>query len=251
MALDEVIATAVRGKTQPPTLRLYGWDSVSLSLGCFQDLSGINLAYCRRRDITLVRRPTGGRAVLHDRELTYSFTSRTDRDPFSKGLLDSYRRIGIALHLALTKTGISSEARQERERGGALAGSPLCFQSSSLGEIMTDNRKLIGSAQKRWSDGLLQQGSIPYFHNLEEMGSVFGVEETTEMGARVAGIMEMAPGLSEDEFKGMLREAFEETFEIRFVQSVPSPAEVSLARVLEKEKYLQPRWNFHRGGEVG
>jgi lipoyl(octanoyl) transferase len=246
MALDEAVAAAAREKTQPPTLRLYGWESVSLSLGCFQDVSGINLAYCSARGIPIVRRPTGGRAVLHDRELTYSFSCRTDSDPFSKGLLDSYRRIGAALHLALARTGISCKARKERERGTVLAGSPLCFQTSSLGEILADNRKVIGSAQKRWSDGLLQQGSIPYFHNLEEMCRVFGIDETTAMGARAAGVMEMAPGLSEEEFRGMIREAFEETFDIRFVQSGPSPGEVSLARGLEREKYLQPRWNFHR-----
>jgi len=248
MALDEAVATAVRQAAQRPTLRLYGWDKASVSLGCFQDISGIDLSYCNKRGISIVRRPTGGRAVLHDRELTYSFSIRTDRPPFSKGLLDSYRRIGSALLLALSRSGISSEARKERERGRVLAGSPLCFRSSSLGEILADRRKVAGSAQKRWSDGLLQQGSIPYSHNLEEMSRVFGVEETAAMGAQVAGIMEMAPGLNEEEFKGILREAFEETFGIRFVQSRPSPAEVSLSRVLEREKYLLSRWNlYHRG----
>ncbi len=246
MALDEAIATAVRERTQPPTLRFYGWESISLSLGCFQNVSGIDLAHCDARGIPIVRRPTGGRAVLHDRELTYSFSCRTESGPFSKGLLDSYRRIGGAFNLALARTGISCKARNERERGTVLAGSPLCFRTSSVGEILADNRKVIGSAQKRWSDGLLQQGSIPYFHNLEEMCRVFGIDETTAMDAGAAGVMEMAPRLSEEEFKRIIREAFEETFEIRFVQSGPSPGEVSLARRLEREKYLQPRWNFHR-----
>lgn len=248
MALDEAVSMAVREGTEPPTLRLYGWDKASLTLGCFQDVSGIDLAYCKARDIPIVRRPTGGRAVLHDRELTYGFSARTDRPPFSKGLLDSYRKIGRALHLALAKTGISCEARKEREKGIILAGSHLCFKSSSVGEILVDRRKVIGSAQKRWSDGLLQQGSIPYFHNLEEMCRVFGSEDTTEMSKRVVGIMEMKPGLSEEKFKEVLKEAFEETFDISFVPSGPSPAEESLARGLERGKYLQPRWNYHRSG---
>lgn len=248
MALDEAIATTVREGARPPTLRLYGWDRASLSLGCFQGLSGINLPHCSRRGIPVVRRPTGGRAVLHDRELTYSFSSRTDRAPFAKGLLDSYKKIGSALRLALDKSGITAEARKERERGPVLAGSPLCYRSSSLGEILADRRKLIGSAQKRWSDGLLQQGAIPYFHNLEEMHAVFGIEETRAMSGHIAGLMEIAPDLSPEEFKREVREAFEETFGVSLVQSGPSTKEVSLARDLEKEKYLQDRWNFHRQG---
>lgn len=246
MALDEAVSTAVRQRAQLPTLRLYGWDRPSVSLGCFQDVSGIDLSYCAERGIPVVRRPTGGRAVLHDCELTYSFSARTDRPPFSGGLLDSYRRIGSALHLALSRSGISSEARKERERGRVLAGSPLCFRSSSLGEILAGRRKVIGSAQKRWSDGLLQQGSIPYSHNLKEMRKVFGAGETAAVSGRVAGIAEMAPGLNEEDFKAILRDAFEETFGIRFVQAGPSPAEVSHAQVLEREKYLLSLWNIHR-----
>lgn len=246
MALDEAIASAVRDGDGLPTLRLYGWQKASLSLGCFQNISGIDLAYCGGRDIPVVRRPTGGRAVLHDRELTYSFSVRTEQEPFSRGLLDSYGRIGEALNLALATAGIDSEARKDRERGSVLSGSPLCFRSSSLGEILAGRRKLIGSAQKRWNDGLLQQGSIPYFHNLEDMCGVFGLEETKAMNERVAGLMEMAPGLNEEQFKGMIRAAFEETFGIRFVLSDPSPGEISLARKLEREKYLRPRWNLHR-----
>lgn len=246
MALDEAISAAVRERTQPPTLRLYGWDKASMSLGCYQGISGIDLAYCRAHGITVVRRITGGRAVFHDRELTYSFSARTDREPFSGGLLESYGRIGSAFHLALSRIGISSEARKERAKGRVLAGSPLCFQSSSLGEIMAGGRKLIGSAQKRWKDGLLQQGSIPYSHNLEAMCAVFGIDGATAMGSRVAGIMEMAPDLSEREFKEMIGSAFEETFAISFVLAGPSVEEESLARRLEKEKYLQPGWNLHR-----
>lgn len=245
MALDEAIAAAVRKGTQPATLRLYGWEKTSLSLGCFQDASGIDLSYCSARDIPIVRRPTGGRAVLHDRELTYSFSTRTDRGPFSKGLLDSYRKIAGAFQCALEKSGIESEARKDRERGSVLTGSPLCFQSSSFGEILAGGRKLIGSAQKRWSDGLLQQGSIPYFHDLKETRRVFGINEPAELSG-MTGIMEMSPDLKEKEIRGMIRRAFEETFDIILVQSDPSPWEKSLARELESEKYLQFRWNFCR-----
>ena len=246
MALDEAVAAVVREGAQPPTLRLYGWDRVSLSLGCFQDVVGIAISYCGDRGIPVVRRPTGGRAVLHDRELTYSFSTRTDREPFAGGLLNSYRRIGGALHLALSKIGIYSESRNDREKGSVLVGSPLCFQSSSYGEILAGKRKVIGSAQKRWSDGLLQQGSLPYFHNLEVIRRVFGIAEIKTVGECAVGIMDIAPGLDEEEFRGILGEAFEETFGISFIQSAPSPEELSLALELQKMKYLQPSWNLRR-----
>ena len=247
MALDEAIATFIREGSRPPTLRLYGWDRASLSLGCFQDIDGIDLSYCRERGIPVVRRPTGGRAVLHDRELTYSFSTLTDRGLFSKGLLDSYKRISGALQLALSKGGIRSEARKEREKGRVLAGSPLCFQSSSFGEILADRKKLIGSAQKRWSNCLLQQGSIPYSHNMEEICRVFRMEGTAAL-KEFAGIMEIAPGLTEKEIRQMIRLAFEETFGVILARSDPSREEVSLARELEREKYLQAGWNFCRQG---
>lgn len=245
MALDEAIATFVREGSRPPTLRLYSWDKASLSLGCFQDIDGIDLSYCRERGIEVVRRPTGGRAVLHDRELTYSFSTLTDRGLFSKGLLDSYKKISGALQLALSKGGIYSEARKERERGRVLTGSPLCFQSSSFGEILADRKKLIGSAQKRWSNCLLQQGSIPYFHNMEEIFRVFRMEGTSA-SKEFAGIMEIAPGLKEEEIGEMIGRAFEETFGVMLVRSDPSREEVSLARELEKAKYLQASWNLCR-----
>lgn len=119
----------------PPTLRLYGWNRAAVTLGCFQKTSDINIGYCRCHDIPIVRRPTGGRAILHGDELTYSFCAKTDRGPFSHGLLDSYKKISTAFAIALRKIGVKAEPKNERERGRVLSRSPLCFQSSSFGEI--------------------------------------------------------------------------------------------------------------------
>ena len=181
MALDEAIATGVRRGSAPTTLRLYGWDRPALTLGCFQKASDINIEYCQSKDIPVVRRPTGGRAILHGDELTYSFSANTDRGPFSDGLLDSYRRIGIAFSIAFRKIGVKAEPKKEREKGRVLSRSPLCFQSSSFGEILADNKKLVGSAQKRWNDGLLQQGSIPYLSHEEKLEGIFGSEKISSL----------------------------------------------------------------------
>jgi lipoate-protein ligase A len=157
MALDEAIATSVRNCESPPTLRLYGWDRPSLSLGSFQKSSSVDLKYCRKNSIPVVRRPTGGRAILHGDELTYSFSARTDHVAFAKGLLESYRTISSAFNLAFRKIGLRVSSKDRRENGRVLTRNPLCFRSSSYGEILIENRKVVGSAQKRWKDGLLQQ----------------------------------------------------------------------------------------------
>jgi lipoate-protein ligase A len=244
MALDEAIAVCVRRGSAPPTLRLYGWDRPSLSLGCFQDASDINLEYCSAKRIPVVRRPTGGRAILHDKELTYSFSARTVTGPFSKGLLDSYREISIAFNLSFRKLGIHAESKKQREKGRVLAGSPLCFQSSSYGEILIDGKKLVGSAQKRWDDGLLQQGSIPYSHNRKELCSLFGADRCSALRECMSGVKELLPQLDEEVFKETIRDSFEETFGIRFVNALPYQEELSLALDLEEGKYLEPEWNL-------
>jgi lipoate-protein ligase A len=246
MALDEAIATLVRKEGLPPVLRLYGWDRLSLSLGCFQKISDIHSGYCRRCGIPIVRRPTGGRAILHGEELTYSLSSGIRSGHFSGGLLDSYRRIGAAFQRALQRSGLAVETKSQREKGRVLAGSPLCFQSSSYGEILVDNKKVVGSAQKRWNDGLLQQGSIPYSYCAEEMEKIFGPEYCSAFGKCATGLRDVAPGLDEDRLKRNVVSSFEEVFGIRFLPGCPSREEMSLARQLEEEKYLRQDWNFRR-----
>ncbi|MDH4231004.1 MAG: lipoate--protein ligase family protein [Nitrospirota bacterium] len=244
MALDEAIATEVRKGDVPPTLRLYGWDRPSLTLGCFQKTADINIVYCRAQDIPVVRRPTGGRAVLHGDELTYSFSAKTDRGPFSHGLLDSYGRISEAFSIALKKTGVTAESKRDRETGRVPDRSPLCFQSSSYGELLLENKKLVGSAQKRWDDGLLQQGSIPYRCHDEELKEIFGAEKTASLKNCMKALRDALPLLDEEEFRKTVVSSFEEAFGVRLLPSGPSQAESLLAEELRERKYLQARWNF-------
>jgi lipoate-protein ligase A len=243
MAMDEAIATVVKKGNSPPTLRLYEWDIPSVSIGYFQRMRDINIDYCRERGIPIVRRPTGGRAILHDHEITYSFSVKTEDGLFSKGLLDSYEKISKAFGLALSKIGLASELKLRREPHRNR--SPLCFQSTSYGEITVNNRKVIGSAQKRWSDGLLQQGSIPFVIDKDEIAKVFGLQ-SPEIGDKIIGLKEILLHLSLDDLRNAIRVSFEETFGIRLIPSCPSQDEVSLVRELEVKKYLAPLWNFQR-----
>jgi lipoate-protein ligase A len=251
MALDEAIAVSVRKELAPPTLRLYGWEKASVSIGCFQKISDVDTDYCIGKNIPVVRRPTGGRAVLHGSEITYSFSVKTTYGLFSAGLLDSYKKISKALGLALMKTGISPELKLIRETQDSSSSShrlrsPLCFQSISYGEISINSRKVIGSAQKRWIDGLLQQGSIPLIIDKDAMTGIFRLDSDHGMRNSSIGLFEISTELNSDLIKNAIRISFEETFNTKFIISSPSVEEITLAQELEGQKYLSHAWKFKR-----
>ena len=251
MALDEAIAISVRKGDSLPTLRVYTWDKPSVSIGCFQKIRDVNIKYCQNAGIPIVRRPTGGRAILHNEELTYSFSVKTDNELFSKGIFDSYKKISAALLLALSKIGLSPESkliRGTRQPSPVTrrSKSPLCFQSISYGEITIRNRKIIGSAQKRWIDGLLQQGSIPYSVEESMIQKVFRLQSSQDIKETIAGLKDMISGLSDKEFKEVIRISFEETFNIKFIPALPSQEEESLALKLELDKYQASEWNLRQ-----
>lgn len=251
MALDETIASLIRKEDLPPALRLYGWDAPSVSIGCFQKISDVDIGYCAEKNIPIVRRPTGGRAIFHTQELTYSFSVKTKSGLFSKGLLDSYKKISTALGLALSKIGFGPELKILRETARSLPSgysskSPLCFQSISYGEVSVNNSKIIGSAQKRWSDSLLQQGSIPFTIDKNETGRIFKILSDSNIMESSKGLTDIFPDLQIDSIKNAIRISFQETFDIRLIPSSPSHEEISLAQELEARKYLSHDWNFKR-----
>lgn len=244
MALDEAIATVVRKDNAPPTLRLYCWDIPSVSIGYFQKISEINTEYCSANNIPVVRRITGGRAILHNHEMTYSFAVKTTHGIFSKGLLDSYKKLSRAFNSALLKVGLFPETKLRRK--SPHSRSSLCFHATSYGEITINNKKVIGAAQKRWIDGLLQQGCIPYSINMDDTVKVFRIENAHETKNFVFGLKDIFPDFNPDAFKKILKASFEEIFHIWLIPSSPTPEEISLARKIETQKYLTREWNFRR-----
>ncbi|MDI6727808.1 MAG: biotin/lipoate A/B protein ligase family protein [Thermodesulfovibrionales bacterium] len=243
MALDEAIAISVRNGEAPPTLRLYGWETPSVSLGSFQKVIDIDIEYCINNNIPVVRRPTGGRGILHGDELTYSFSARNEGD-FSGGLLDTYRRLSIAFQSALHQMGLNAAMKMERESGTNLTRSPLCFKSTSYGEISLDGRKLVGSAQKRWNDGFLQQGSIPYSIDYEKITLVFKTSTPILQYSKqeIIGLKELIAGFDSGGFKEAIKSSFEKTFNITLADSHPSSQEQELALLLLSGKYQNPQW---------
>jgi lipoate-protein ligase A len=243
MALDEAIATEVRKGNSLPTLRLYEWEVPSVSLGSFQKIADLNVSACVENNIPVVRRPTGGRAILHGDELTYSFSAGNEGF-FSAGLLDTYRQLSAALKSALDMLGLAVTMKTERESGKTLARSSLCFKSTSYGELSYRGRKLIGSAQKRWKDGFLQQGSIPYTIDEEVTRTIFHLTPSADIRDGMIGLREALPDLDPAQFEEAIRTSFENIFRIRFRRCGPSREEILLARELEARKYRSPHWTL-------
>ena len=246
MALDESIAAAVRRGDSPPTLRLYGWCHPSVSLGAFQKITDVDTSYCAANAVQVMRRPTGGRGILHGEELTYSFSSRNE-GLFSQGLLDAYKKISTAFSLGLQRLGLSVQMQTRRERRSKLERSPLCFQSISYGELTINGKKLIGSAQKRWADGFLQQGSIPYTVDYTALAAVFknkGQRGCLRRGEEedFTGLKDLIRDFSPRVFKLYIKESFEILFGVSLLESLPADQEVAQAHLLCAQKYRQPLW---------
>jgi lipoyl(octanoyl) transferase len=160
MAIDEAILDAVVEGKEQPTLRLYAWSPPCLSLGRNQPLGDVDLEACRAAGADVVRRPTGGKAILHTDELTYSVALPAG-DPRAAGdVVEGYRRLSEGLLAGLRRLGLAAVPADGEKRQGAQPG-PACFETPSNHEITVGGRKLVGSAQWRTRGGVLQHGSLP------------------------------------------------------------------------------------------
>jgi len=244
MALDEAVAEAVRGKLSPPTLRLYQWKRPSISVGYFQKSSEVNLDYCSERGYPVVRRLTGGRAILHDDELTYSVSSCADSALFRGGLHETYRTISSALVSALCSHGINAQISFRKKRN-IHDKNPSCFRSASYGEITVNGKKIIGSAQKRYKDGFLQHGSLLLGHKADELNNVLN-NIGPDSGTHIGSLTEYSPGMTADRLCRSLREAFEKVLNVKLVTDIPTKAEMKAAETLVTAKYSSDKWNLMR-----
>ncbi len=160
MAIDEALLVHCR-ETGRPVIRFYGWDPPTLSLGFFQKATReVDPDRCREEGIDLVRRPTGGRAVLHDRELTYSVIIPEDHPLMPRTVTESYRRISMALLAGFHKLGIPATLSGETTIRTADFRSAACFEAPSSYEVVVDGKKIVGSAQVRRDGMILQHGAI-------------------------------------------------------------------------------------------
>ncbi|MFQ5449774.1 MAG: biotin/lipoate A/B protein ligase family protein [Nitrospinaceae bacterium] len=177
MATDRAILAACGEGKAPPTLRLYGWERPTLTVGYSQNpFRDVDQDRCRLLGIPVICRPTGGRALLHDRELTYSLVAPIPHPRFPSGLRESCRVVSEAILASLKQLGIWNAVMA----GGRHASpssqpirSPACFSSLNHYEIAVDHKKLVGSAQRRNRRSFLQHGSLLIDCDRERMNSLF------------------------------------------------------------------------------
>src|SRR6185312_15307752 len=196
MALDEAIMEAVGAGDSPPTLRFYQWAPPCLSLGKRQPLDGVDLAACRADGVDVVRRATGGWAILHTDEMTYSIALRPDDPRVSGAILDTYRTLSEGLIHGLRLLGANAEMNPVIP-GGAQNTSAACFEVPSAYEITLGERKLIGSAQTRPAGKVLQHGSLPLFGDIARVARYLTFTSEVQRTALTAHLRERATTLSD------------------------------------------------------
>jgi lipoyl(octanoyl) transferase len=161
MAVDEAMARAVGRGRVPPTLRFYTWKRPTVSLGFLQRFpGGVDLPTCERLAIPLVRRPTGGRAVLHARELTYSVVAPLDGPWGALSVPETFGLVSRALILGLRRLGITAVVGESGLEAAGRERTGICFLVRRTPAVLVNGRKLIGSAQRRLPHAVLQHGSI-------------------------------------------------------------------------------------------
>jgi lipoate-protein ligase A len=163
MAIDEAVLSGIESGRSPPTLRVYGWSPACISLGHSQQAEReLDLVRVRESGYGLVIRPTGGRAVLHIGELTYSVLARPDSETWCGSQSESYRVISqaVAQALAAEGLGVTLDRGYPVEKPQALRAMTPCFSSTARSEVVWGDRKMVGSAQRRLRGAFLQHGSI-------------------------------------------------------------------------------------------
>ncbi len=250
MAVDEAILESVGARMQPPTLRLYRWTPACLSLGYAQRADEVDRARLDSHGWHLVRRMTGGRAILHTDELTYSVTF-PDSHPLVAGtILDSYRRLSTALMAALHDLGIDVHADKRSERATALG--PVCFEVPSDYEITANGKKLIGSAQVRRHAGALQHGSLPLVGDLGRIcETLVFPDETARQTQRERVLVRAATvydvsglNIPWEQAALAVANAFAETFSITLEDGCLSEAEADRAAALRDTRYGDDSWTL-------
>jgi len=252
MAVDEVLLERVGRQASLPVLRLYAWNPPCITLGFAQKFTDVNLAALYQAKWDVVRRVTGGRAILHTDELTYSVIGPL-REPRLYGtILESYARLATALLTALQRLGLPavSQSNYTLHPGTDLQG-PVCFEVPSNYEITVYGKKLIGSAQARRKEGVLQHGSLPLSGDLTRITQVLvypspqarqeSAQRLLDRATTVEAVLDRK--LTWDETAREMAAAFQDCLNLELVEEGLSTEEIARASQLVNEKYAHPVWN--------
>ncbi|MEI2440940.1 biotin/lipoate A/B protein ligase family protein [Priestia megaterium] len=259
MALDEALLEWHSKGEIPPTIRFYGWNPPTLSIGYFQKAEKeINFDKVKELGLGFVRRPTGGRGVLHDEELTYSVIvseeypnmPKTVTEAYrviSEGLLEGFRSLGLEAYFAIPRS-------EEEKNSLKSPRSSVCFDAPSWYELVVEGRKIAGSAQTRQKGVILQHGSILLEIDEDKLFSVFNypndrVKERMQRAFRSKAVAINAIAgrkISIEEAKEAFYKGFASALDIDLEPYTLSEEEEAYVEELARTKYGSDEWNFKR-----
>lgn len=257
MAIDEAILIAHSEGIVPPTIRFYTWQPATLTIGYFQKAEkDIHLEQLDKYNLGFARRLTGGRAVLHDQELTYSVVVAENKMPqtvteayreISQGLLLGFKKLGLDAYFAIPRTLEQKEALKQPQ-------SAVCFDAPSWYELVVEGRKVAGSAQTRQKGVVLQHGSIPLTIDVDLLFDVFRFSSERVKERMKAGFIKKAVAINElrekpatmEEVKSAFKQGFAEGFQVRLEDGELTSREQELVEELIRTKYGQDEWNLWR-----
>jgi lipoate-protein ligase A len=250
MAIDEAILMHhIKGEV-PATLRVFRWRQPSITLGRFQSIEReILLDLCQQRAVPLVRRPTGGRAVYHHDELTYSIViGKSNAVP--AGVVAAYAYLAQGLLAALQSLGIQAEISDEHAHKHPSAA---CFASSTQADLTSNGYKLVGSAQVWKDESLLQQGSLPlddraaeFFELLRFPSEAARSQSLIHYREKTTPLHSFHPTATWDDVAQALQHGFSKALQVEFITGALSSSEWALAHQLVEEKYSKLLWRKER-----
>ncbi len=236
MAMDRAELVAISEGRAPPTVRFFTWEPPAISIGYFQSLEEeVDLDVCKKFGVDYVRRMTGGGAVFHDKELTYSIVIPEVHSQIPKNIMESYSRICGALIKGLKQLGIES-------------------RYAPINDIVTDGKKISGNAQTRKAKTVLQHGTILMDVDVEKMFSLLKVPNEkirdkliSDVKQRVTSVKHI---LGEDISFANVSEAmkigFEKEFNVKLNEGALTREEIELTNKFEKEYFSAKEWNHRR-----
>jgi len=250
MAVDEAILESVYTGDSPPTLRLYAWQPACLSLGYAQPFAEVNTQALVTNGWDVVRRPTGGRAILHIDELTYAVIAPQNEPRVRGGVLESYLRLSRALLKSLEILGLHPQSKEKAATKPKGKPNPVCFEVPSNYEITVNGLKLIGSAQARRKEGVLQHGALPLFGDLTRIITALSFPDRAANDLAEARLLSHATTAEKELGKAptwqQASEAFQQGFTDILNLSLASgdltEKESHRAHELMQEKYGHPSW---------
>jgi lipoyl(octanoyl) transferase len=259
MALDEALLDWHSEGKIPPTIRFYGWNPATLSIGYFQKVEKeIELDAVKAHNLGFVRRPTGGRGVLHEHELTYSVIVSEEHPEMpktvteayrviSEGILRGFQSLGLEAYFAVPRTAEEKEALKSPR-------SAVCFDAPSWYELVVEGRKVAGSAQTRQKGVILQHGSILLDLDEDKLFSLFKYPSERVKERMQKAFKEKAVAINEissrrimiEEAKEAFKKGFEDGLNIELEPYTLSETELEYVHQLAKTRYESDEWNFKR-----